>query len=421
MKIDFPRAGDSLPTLDNLESLLAAQGVRFGIRHDVLRELLEQKSGDELIVARGNRPVKSTPAYINIKKELYESRPPVEKQGHIDFKMVSPFVMVKKGEPLARRVEESRGTEGRTVYDEPIPPERKVIEQLQPGENVVEKEGVFYAVKSGRFEMDDQYFQINEVLDIPGNVDYSTGHISFPGDVIIHGQIKDGFRVAAGGSIHCKETLDASEVFTRKDLIIEGGIIGRNRGIIRVQGKIETKFIEHCKVESLGGIAVKSSIVDSEISTLGELEILKNGKLIGGTVYAEKSLVTHTLGSPSNGNIHVYLGISFVEARHLIGQQKILHEILAKKEKIKTIASDRKREELEAKVEQAVAAIQKTIADQIVKQYTCFSAEMTVTGTLYPGAQVTICDRTDTVTEKKEKVVVFYDERNRKISYRPIG
>ncbi|MBN2627060.1 MAG: DUF342 domain-containing protein [Spirochaetales bacterium] len=419
IKVDFSKCDPGFPSLDLLESLLTGENIINGVIHESLNKILTDRSEEEVLVARGMSPVKSTPAYIKVKKELYESRPPVEKGGQIDYKMVSPFVMVKKGSPIARRIEESEGQGGWNIHNEAINPEKKNIEQLQPGENILEKGGVFYAVKSGRFELEDKIFQINEVLDIAGNVDYSTGHISFPGDVIIHGQIKDGFRVAAGGSIHCMETLDASEVFTRKDLIIEGGIIGRNTGVVRVQGKIETKFIEHCHVESLGGIAVKSSIADCEISTLGDLELLKNGKLIGGTVYAEKSLTVHTLGSPSNGNIKIFLGISFVEARHLIGQQKILHEILEKKEKIKSIANEKKREELEKKVESAIERIQKNMADQIVKQYTCFGAELRVSGTIYPGAQITICDRTDTVLEKKEKVIVFYDASRNQIGYKP--
>ncbi|MDC7222354.1 MAG: FapA family protein [Spirochaetales bacterium] len=416
MQVDFHK--NPIPSLADLEAALESEEIKFGIDFEKLKLILEERPEGEAAVARGLKPVKSSPAYLKVKKNLYESRPPIEKQGHIDFKMVSPFIMVKKGEPLAKRIESRKGQEGRSVKDEPLPPEKKDIEQLQAGENTVEKDGVIYAVKAGRFELDKKVFRINEVLEIPGNVDYSTGHISFPGDVIIRGQIRDGFRVAAGGSIHCKETVDASEVFTRKDLIIEGGIIGRNTGIVRVKGKVETKFIEHCQVEALEGIAVKSSIVDSEISTLGELVLLKNGKLIGGTIFAEKGLTTHTLGSPSNGNIKVNLGISFVEARHLAGQQKILHDIRQKKEKIKAIANQAKRAELEEKVQKAIEAVQISISEQIVKQFTSFEAELVVTGAIYPGAQITICDRTEIVTEKLERVVVYYDEAKQGIGFR---
>ena len=420
MRIDFKAAGEHPPGIAQLETQLEAADVTYGIDHDALKKALEERTKEEFPAARGLKPVKSTPSYLRVKKKLYESRPPIEKGGHIDFRMVSPFIMVKKGEPLAKSIGETKGVEGRTVTNEAVPPEKKDVENLTAGENTVEKDGVYYAVKAGRFELDGKVFRVNEILEIPGNVDYSTGHISFSGDVIIRGQIRDGFRVAAGGSIHCMETVDASEVFTRKDLIIEGGIIGRNKGVVRVKGKVETRFIEHCQVEALGGIAVKSSIVDSEIATLGELILLNNGKLIGGTVFAEKGLTTETLGSPSNGNIKVSLGISFVEARHLQGQQKVLKDILKKKEKIKAIADQKKKEALEGKVEKAIEAIQIAISEQIAKQFTFYDAVLNVTGTLYPGAQISICDKTEIITEKKEHVQVFYNTNKQIIDYRSL-
>ncbi|MDC7220445.1 MAG: FapA family protein [Spirochaetales bacterium] len=420
MQVDFKKCGDNPPSLDALESALSAQGISFGVNFELLKKILEEKIDKEVCVAQGKKPQKSSPPYLKVKKNLYNSRPPIEEHGYIDYKMVSPFIMVKKGECLAKRIPASKGEEGRSVTNEVLPPAKKDIEQLEAGENTVEKDGMVYAVTSGRFELDRKEFHVNELLEIPGNVDYSTGHISFPGDVIIRGEIRDGFRVAAGGSIHCKETVDASEVFTRKDLIIEGGIIGRNKSIVRVQGKVETKFIEHCQVEALGGIAVKSSVIDSDIVTLGELVLLKNGKLIGGSVYAEKGLTTHTVGSPSNGNIKINLGISFVEARHLAGQQKILKDIQLKRDKIKAISNVEKRKELEAKVEAAVVGIRNGIAEQITKQFVDFGATLTVTGTLYPGAQITICDRNLIITEEQEKVVVFYDEEKQEIAIRGI-
>lgn len=80
---------------------------------------------------------------------------------------------------------------------------------------------------------------MNEVLEIDDDVDYKTGHINFPGDVIIRGEVKDGFKVHSRGSIFCAKTLDASEVISGKDLIVQQGIIGRNKGIIQVEGKLK--------------------------------------------------------------------------------------------------------------------------------------------------------------------------------------
>lgn len=406
---------DNKPSLTDLNKVVEEEGISHGLITGSLEKVLVAPSDSKILIARGTKPQKSAPSYFKVKKRLYESRPPQESGGQIDFKMVSPFIMVKGGEPLAKRIEAFPGEKGIDVKGNDIPPTKKEIELLQPGENTVEKDGVVYAVKAGRFELENRIFRINEVLEIAGDVDYSTGHISFPGDVIIQGQIKDGFRVAAGGSIHCKNTLDASEVLTKKDLIIEGGIIGRKTGQIRVQGKVETKFIEHCHVESQGSIAVKSSIVDSEIYTLGELVLLKNGRLIGGTVYAEKGITLQDVGSPSAGQIEIFLGISYVQSRRLQYQQQLMHDLGQKKKKVKALQNRTKKEELLRRVEDAQEKIQEQLAKQIGSQYTFFEAKLNVHGDIYPGAVITICDRSLSITEKLSHTTFYYDESQQKI------
>ena len=43
-------------------------------------------------------------------------------------------------------------------------------------------------------------FWVDEVLGVATDVDYHSGNIDFPGDVIIQGDVKDGFAVKAGKS-----------------------------------------------------------------------------------------------------------------------------------------------------------------------------------------------------------------------------
>jgi hypothetical protein len=141
---------------------------------------------------------------------------------------------------------------------------------------------------------------------------------------------------------------------------------------------------------------------------------------VGGTVYAEEGITSHSVGSSSNGNIQIFLGISFVEARHLQSQQKLLNDISQKKDQVKTLANEKKREELLIRVDETISRLQNSIAEQIVKQYTHFGAQLKVEGDILPGAVITICDRTFTVTEKISKTIVFYDEEKQRVSFKPL-
>ena len=408
-----------------LETFLDSQNIYYGIDGIALRECLAASQKKEachrVLIARGQLPKKGSPAYIRLKERLFSPpKPQGEDADIIDFRLVSPFVMVKKGEPLGRKMEEAEGTEGINVFGEKVIPGKKDIVQIAPGENtewIGEHKDVIAASTAGRFEFDGKTFSVSDTLEIQGNVDYSTGHISFAGDVIIQGEIRDGFRVAAGGAVYCKKTLDASEILCRKDLIIEGGIIGRQTGLVRVQGKVETRFIENCHVESFQGISVKSSVLDSELYTLGELILgEEKGTLIGGQVYAEKGITLKNLGSARNSHTLIFIGISYINMRKLNHLQKRLNVLSLKMNSLKKQPSTPEHLQLLEKADKAMAALQQGIARLMVEQYQNYEAEVRVSGSVYPGAVITICDRQMKLSEKMSEVCFYYDQKNSRIA-----
>ena len=65
------------------------------------------------------------------------------------------------------------------------------------------------------------------MLDIPGNVDFSTGSINFLGDINIKGDVLSGFTVRAMGNIHVDGVIEAgSAVEAGGDLVVVKGILG---------------------------------------------------------------------------------------------------------------------------------------------------------------------------------------------------
>jgi len=409
-----------------LEGMLEAQGIQFGIDGDALTKAAEKAAiparVDHLLIARGKRALKGSPEYIRLKDRLFSPKEKnIAKQSHVDFKEFSPYIMVKKGEPLGKKMKPLAGEPGTNVFGESITPGKKDIKQLEAGENTFWKEDVVFASVSGNFEFDGKHFSVSNTLSIEGNVDYSTGHISFAGDVIIHGEIRDGFRVAAGGSVFCKKTLDASEILCRKDLQIEGGIKGRHTGMVRVQGSVETKFIENCMLEAQQGIAVKSSILDSEIYTLGSVIMGdKKSSIVGGVVYAEKGVSTINLGSARNSHTEIFCGISYILMRKLKHLQSRLTVISGKLQKLRQLPETDEHLQLIEKSEKALKILQQSIGKYMIDQYTDFSAEIRVSGTIFPGSHITICDRNLTIKEAMNGVLIFYDKEKNCISTKNI-
>lgn len=57
------------------------------------------------------------------------------------------------------------------------------------------------ATMDGHLEYSNGAFYVRPVLEIRGDVDYSTGNIDFIGDVQIAGDVRENFSVRATGSI----------------------------------------------------------------------------------------------------------------------------------------------------------------------------------------------------------------------------
>ena len=116
----------------------------------------------------------------------------------MDFKAISPFRMVRKGDILARISPRVEGVAGIDVMGAVVPHGKSPGSSPKPGKNTLVAGDTVVAGADGRFVSGEESFWVSEVLEIRGDVDYSTGHIDFPGDVIVQGQIKQGFKVKAG-------------------------------------------------------------------------------------------------------------------------------------------------------------------------------------------------------------------------------
>ena len=78
---------------------------------------------------------------------------------------------------------------------------------------------------------------LSQMADIPGDVDFSVGNISFGGDVNIHKSVLDLFRVTSQTNITIGGTIEAAEVHAGQNLIVRGGIVGKdNAHVVRAAG-----------------------------------------------------------------------------------------------------------------------------------------------------------------------------------------
>lgn len=416
----YPPTGDMKPVdLDDIVPLLEAKGVTTGVDWDAIKEAIFKCNTDriqvtDIIVARGVRPVDEIPEHLVIEEELLKGvAEPDSTIQRVDFKEVSPFVLVKTGHLLAKRLPKKTGKMGSTVRGEAIAHQTTETAVLEPGQHTRFEDDCVVAECDGRFERGPDSFWVNEVLDISGNIDYRTGHVDFPGDVLIRGEIKDGFKIHSGGSVYCAQTMDASEVISKKDLIVERGIIGRNKGRVSVEGRVKAKFVENCYLEAKGEVIIESGILNSAIHTRKQITMGKKGIIIGGKLCAQNGVAATQIGSGMSPRTEIYCGVDYIVKQKLEWIRDNNIELAIKLRQIEnklksgTQSASQGNEKLlkiREKIKQAIHQLNETANSLIFELDKNEDAEVVVTGTVFPGVYIEICHFSYIVSREMKKV-----------------
>jgi uncharacterized protein (DUF342 family) len=421
--LDPPTGAPSAVDEDVVLALLRERGVTTGIDRRAVREAVRKSSIERVIVrdaivARGQKPVDEVPPGLAIERALLE-KPAVDSAGDpgpVDFRALSAFVTLKAGAALARATPGRHGVMGVTVRGVAVPYGRLPDVSPRPGSNTRREGDTVVAACDGLFKTDAGFFRIDEVLEVPGDVDFSVGNIDFPGDVVIHGVIRNGFRVRAGRSLHCSRSIDASEVTTGGDLVTAQGIIGRRQAIIKSGGGITARFIENCVVEAAGTIRVQTGIMNSSMHTLDRLEMGDRGVIVGSIVVACDGVTTAQIGSSRSPRAEIRCGTDYLVDRKLAALRDHTIALTARLRQVE----ERKRREpgaapglgaLADRIRGMIRGLNEAAGALVPALDRNAEARVSVRGSVYPGTVIEIC-RVSYVVPRPLSFVTFRLDRS---------
>jgi uncharacterized protein (DUF342 family) len=325
--------------------------------------------------------------------------------GRIDFRELSPYIIVRKSDVLAVRVPSRAGVSGQTVRGAAIAYSNARAPVLDPGQNTLIHGDLAVAICDGRFRLMADTFWIDEVLEVAGNID-------FPGDVRIGGEIRDGFTVSAGGSLVCMESIDASRISCKGDLITNQGIIGRKHAFIKVGGIIRARFVEGCYLEAKDSIHVRTSIMNSVIRTLNRVEMGHNGIIVGGIVYAQNGVRAAQIGTDRGPRAEIHCGIDHTVEQKLTW---IRDRNIALATKLKEVEGKMKLSDLRVKIKRAIHQLNESARDLVQSLDRNENAEVSIRETVFPGTYIEICHLSYIVSKQMKCVTFKLDKENGRI------
>lgn len=408
---------------------LTLRGIVFGIDEQTVSDTIlsvntHREEHRDVPVARGLDPTPAVPAHFRLLERPHDEAP--EQGGRRDHRAVSPFVLVKKDEALAGLVDAVAGVAGMTVTGRTVAYPGAKPDRVVGGVNTYSDERYIRAAFDGRLIVDAGKISVNRILSIGGDVNYQTGHIDFPGDVVIGGNVLDGFKVKAEGSVFCSRTLDAFDVDVGGDLNVRMGIIGRRTAKVQVAGNVTSKFIENCYVNAGGSVTVQVGILNSHVAANGTVVTGPRGIICGGEIVARDGVVAVNLGNQVGIDTEIVCGIDHVVKRKLewIRDKNIdlslrLQE-LRKLRRNKTERSEAERR-LEASLEEAIGKLDKASQSLIFELDRNDLAEVRVLGSVYSGVAVEIMHARYVVTRMMRSVVFRLDKKEGRILAQAYG
>ena len=296
-----------------LDKALAEHGVRFGIDEVLLSELPQDQGRYFRLFpcARGKPAVHGTDGRIvDFFPRVIEKKVTVDENNRVDYTSLNFIHNVSQGEVICKLIPPTGGEPGRTVQGEELPARDGKNAVLPKGRHTEASEDGLSLLASiaGHVEFSGRAFQVKPLLDIPGNVDFSTGDINFLGDVCIRGDICSGFTVRAMGNITVGGVVEACTVEAGGDLVVSGGVQGDNVAVIRAQQSIFAKFIENACVYAKESIC-SDCLINCDVYCDGGIEV-RSGRMtvIGGALRAAHEVSVGTLGSRAECRTEIILG-----------------------------------------------------------------------------------------------------------------
>ena len=237
--------------------------------------------------------------YFVKKDEDYHPEYNNDEDQKIDYKNLNYFQMVKKGQVLCEITKEEDGIDGMDVHGQVISAKKGRAPSVPTGKNteLTQDKTRLIATCDGIVKFIGNTIHINEMLHVTSNVDFSTGNISFPGDVTIDGDVCSGFSVKSGGNLIVKGVVEEAKIEAAGNVLISKGIFGGQSGEVKVGNNLKCNYIEKAHI-SVGGDITVDYIIDGQITCQGNINLAGAREvIIGGEIQCKGTLVAKEIGN----------------------------------------------------------------------------------------------------------------------------
>jgi hypothetical protein len=309
-----PKPGGLPATFEDAMAALRENNVVAGINEKAVAKAVFAQSNKPVLVAEAIPPTPGEPAKLEYKFRTDRSKVELveDEYGRVDFKRLNLIENVRAGQVLVVKKPPGKGIPGKLVNGVEIsaPPGQDV--KMPVGRNTEVSVGgtELIATMNGQVLLVGDKVNVEETLEIKGDVNLETGNIYFLGTVLINGSVEDDFEVEATGDIQIRNSVGKCFISAGGSIAIGEGVKGKGKARLFAGGHIFAKYIENAKAEAKGTIQVTQEIMHSQVDAGKSilLEGKQRGSIIGGKVRAGDEIRAREIGAPAGTYTRIEVG-----------------------------------------------------------------------------------------------------------------
>jgi len=303
-----------LTTLEDVLDACKRENIKVEINETLVKEQLLVSNPTEIAIGRGIKPEDGKDGYIEFKVDMSAKPQFIPKDGNsVDYKTAMQITLVNIGDILADVIPPTEGEDGMDVKGDIIKAKAGAKARYFVGDGLEEKDGHIIATAAGTPSVQDDLIMIRRNYILQGDVDLSTGNINYPGTVVVHGNVTDGFEIISEENIVVNGLISGAKVRAKGYVKCAGGIQGNGKAEIISGSFVSTTFVTAATIVAEGDIVITKDVLHSNISCLGDLRL--GGSIIGGVATVFKSVECMELGSYSGAKTFVNIRTHYRQER----------------------------------------------------------------------------------------------------------
>ena len=292
-----PANGGAEITAETIMRKLAEANVTYGINEETVNKIADKKLyGERTLIAVWTPPVNGTDGTITYRYDKKVEIAPVEDEhGFVDYKNLGLVRTVHKGDIIADITLPLEGTPGTDVRGKTLRQVvgKKAAYSIGTNTELSEDGTKIVALIDGNINFKNNAFVIDNVVTIAGDVDASVGNINFVGDVVIKGEVMEGFKISSNANIIVAGNVNGAQLEADGDIIIKKGCINSK---VVAHGSVTINFCERSDIKC-DGTLTSSNFVICDVYC-GELCVKGNtGGLMGGKYTSLSSAELPNIGT----------------------------------------------------------------------------------------------------------------------------